>query len=103
MVNLRNTSSAPKLFSAVAVSAMWAVAGAGSRVPPPPPANESAAQTDIIPAPCHPNPHARSDMATLAQRGDVRSTPAPLKARLLRLAGRPHTFLPMQTFAEADR
>jgi hypothetical protein len=60
-------------------------------------------QTDVIPAPCHPNPHAQSDMALLAQRGDVRLTPQPLKERLLRLAGRPHTFPPMQTFAEADR
>jgi hypothetical protein len=59
-------------------------------------------QTDVIPAPCHPNPHAQADMASVAQRGDVRLTPQPLKERLVRLAGRPHTFLPMQTFAEAD-
>ncbi|HZE88786.1 MAG TPA: hypothetical protein VE404_04515 [Verrucomicrobiae bacterium] len=59
-------------------------------------------QTDTIPPPCHPNPHAQSDMATLAERGDIRFTPRPLKERLLRLAGRPHTFAPMQAFAEAD-
>jgi hypothetical protein len=59
-------------------------------------------QTDVISAPCHPNPHAQADMASVAQRGDVRLTPQPLKERLVRLAGRPHTFLPMQTFAEAD-
>src|SRR5882724_832828 len=59
-------------------------------------------QTDTIPPPCHPNPHAQSDMTTLAERGDIRFTPRPLKERLLRLAGRPHTFAPMQAFAEAD-
>jgi hypothetical protein len=59
-------------------------------------------QTDVIPPPCHPNPHAQSDMATFLQRGDVRFIPQPLKERLVRLAGRPHTFLPSQTFAEAD-
>ncbi|MBI3447862.1 MAG: hypothetical protein HY049_02915 [Acidobacteria bacterium] len=59
-------------------------------------------QTDTIPPPCHPNPRAQADMANLAERGDVRFTPRPLKERLLRMAGRPHTFLPMQTFAEAD-
>ncbi|HEX9427797.1 MAG TPA: hypothetical protein VGA64_08415 [Candidatus Polarisedimenticolia bacterium] len=58
--------------------------------------------TDVIPAPCHPNPRSQADMAGLAQRGDVRRTPRPLKERLIRLAGRPHTFLPIQTFAEAD-
>jgi hypothetical protein len=42
-------------------------------------------------------------MADVAQRGDVRPTPAALKQRLIRLAGRPHTFPPVQIFAEADR
>jgi hypothetical protein len=35
-------------------------------------------------------------------RGDVAGLPLPLKNRLLRLAGRPHTFLPLQIFAEAN-
>src|SRR5258708_38203317 len=52
--------------------------------------------------PCHPNPQAASDIAALATRDDVVGLPAPLKNRLLRLAGRPHTYLPLQIFAEAD-
>src|SRR3989449_1735115 len=53
------------------------------------------------PAPCHPNPQAAADMATVASRGDVALLPTPLKDRLVQLAGRPHTFLPMQVNAEA--
>jgi hypothetical protein len=52
--------------------------------------------------PCHPNPQAATDIATVASRGDVAGLPLPLKNRLIRLAGRPHTVLPMQIFAEAD-
>src|SRR5262249_41884733 len=59
-------------------------------------------QADVVHPPCHPNPHAQSDMATLAQRGDIRHVPRPLQERLFRLAGRPPTSLPSQTFAEAD-
>src|SRR5215471_9738566 len=54
------------------------------------------------PAPCHPNQTAASDMATVGARGDVSQLPAPLRARLVRLAGRPHSVLPVQAFAEAD-
>jgi hypothetical protein len=53
-------------------------------------------------SPCHPNPQAAADIATVAARGDVAGLPTPLKNRLLRLAGRPHTLLPLQIFAEAD-
>jgi hypothetical protein len=60
-------------------------------------------ETDTVSPPCHPNPHSQSDMATLANRGDVRSLPQALKERLIRLAGRPHTVPPMQAFAEADQ
>jgi hypothetical protein len=60
-------------------------------------------QTDPVPAPCHPNRHAQSDMAQLAQRDDVRRVPKPLKDTLIRMAGRPHTFPPLQIFAEADQ
>src|SRR5215472_5037049 len=52
--------------------------------------------------PCHPNPQAAADIATVAARGDVAGLPTPLKNRLLRLAGRSHTVLPLQIFAEAD-
>ena len=55
------------------------------------------------PAPCHPNPRAAVDMETVANRGDVRQLPDPLKERLVRLANRPHTYLPMQAFDEADQ
>jgi hypothetical protein len=55
----------------------------------------------IVP-PCHPNPNAAGDVATLLARGDIASLPQRLKDRLSRLAARPHTYLPMQAFAEAD-
>ena len=41
-------------------------------------------------------------METVANRGDVRNLPAELKDRLLQLAGRPHSVLPLQVFNEAD-
>jgi hypothetical protein len=54
------------------------------------------------PAPCHANPLAAQDEATVASRGDVASLPLDLKNQLVRIAGRPHTYLPMQVYAEAD-
>jgi len=42
-------------------------------------------------------------MATVANRGDIRKLPAPLRERLAQLAGRPHSILPVQTFSEADQ
>src|SRR6202049_1798663 len=55
------------------------------------------------PAPCHPNPNAAADRETVSTRGDIAALPDPLKNRLVQLADRPHTFLPMQVFAEADK
>src|SRR5436190_23096603 len=55
------------------------------------------------PPPCHPNPRAALGMETVANRGDIRKLPAPLKERLVQLAGRPHSVLPVQAFAEADQ
>jgi len=54
------------------------------------------------PAPCHPNPQAAQDVATVRARGDVVNLPDPLKDRLARLANRPHSQLPLQVYAEAD-
>ena len=54
------------------------------------------------PAPCHPNPKAAKDRATVANRGDVVHLPKPLRERLVQMADRPHTALPQQAFAEAD-
>jgi len=54
-------------------------------------------------APCHPNPNAAADRETVSTRGDIAGLPDPLKDRLVQLADRPHTFLPMQVFAEADQ
>src|SRR2546427_12167922 len=54
------------------------------------------------PPPCHPNPNAGADTAAVAARGDIVSLPQPLKDRLIQLADRPHTYLPMQAFAETD-
>src|SRR6201993_2856146 len=54
------------------------------------------------PPPCHPNPNAAADREAVAARGDIAQLPQPLKDRLIRLADRPHTYLPLQVFAEAD-
>lgn len=43
----------------------------------------------------------KKDEHQIARRGDVRNLPDPLKNRLVELAGRPHTFLPLTTFSEA--
>ena len=61
-----------------------------------------AARAEQPPAPCHPNPQAASDEATVRARGDVASLPAPLQDRLAQLANRPHSQLPTQAYAEAD-
>src|SRR5437870_13161556 len=66
--------------------------------PKPPPT-----QGEQPPPPCHPNPRAAMDMETVANRGDIRKLPAPLKVQIVRLAGRPHSVLPVQTFSEADQ
>ncbi len=54
------------------------------------------------PPPCHPNPIATTDMTTVSNRGDVLHLPMPLKNRLVQMAGRPHSVLPMQAYAEAN-
>jgi hypothetical protein len=53
------------------------------------------------PPPCHPNPHANADMAMVRNRGDIRHLPDPLQDRLVQMAGRPHSQLPTQAYAEA--
>jgi len=55
------------------------------------------------PAPCHPNPHPFADRQTVANRGDVTNLPQPLRDRLVQMADRPHTQLPQQAFAEANK
>jgi hypothetical protein len=52
--------------------------------------------------PCHPNPSAAQDEATVHNRGDVSKLPDPLQDRLEQLANRPHSQLPLQVYAEAD-
>ena len=63
----------------------------------------SAAFAEQPPAPCHPNPSAAEDRETVANRGDVSHLPKPLKDRLVQLADRPHSYLPLQVFAEAPK
>ncbi len=53
--------------------------------------------------PCHPNPRAAHDVATVRTRGDVRQLPDRLQDALERLADRPHSYLPLQVYAEADK
>jgi hypothetical protein len=59
------------------------------------------ARAEQPPAPCHPNPNAAADRAAVAARGDVAKLPQPLQDRLIQLADRPHSFLPIPAFAEA--
>src|SRR5246500_281579 len=54
------------------------------------------------PPPCHANPNFAQDMAAVAARGDIAGLPAPLQSQIVRIAGRPHSQLPTQTFNEAD-
>src|SRR6267154_2993633 len=60
------------------------------------------ARAEQPPSPCHPNPNAAEDEAAVRGRGDIASLPDPAKDRLAQLANRPHTYLPMQAFAEAE-
>src|SRR6266851_7304812 len=55
------------------------------------------------PPPCHPNPNATTDMTTVRNRGDISHLTDPLKNQLVTLAGRPHSVLPVQAYAEADQ
>ena len=48
-------------------------------------------------AACHP-----ANSEDISGRGDIVDLPTPLKDRLLELANRPHTYPPLQVFAEAD-
>ncbi len=66
------------------------------------PAHARTVPGDQPPPPCHPNPRAKQDMKTVANRGDIQNLPAALKDRLVQLAGRPHSVLPLQVFNEAD-
>jgi hypothetical protein len=77
----------PSVWAAVSIALGW-VSSAYAEQPPPP---------------CHPNPNAAADREAVADRGDVVKLPQPLQARLIRLADRPHTYLPLQVFAEADK
>ena len=62
-----------------------------------------AAFAEQPPPPCHPNPLAAQDRAVVANRGDIKQLPVPLKNRLIQLADRPHSQLPTQAYAEADK
>src|SRR5215831_5405326 len=63
---------------------------------------QRAAFAEQPPPPCHPNPNAAQDAATVTGRDDIANLPAPLKDRLAQLADRPHSVLPLQVYAEAD-
>ncbi|MGI9169164.1 MAG: hypothetical protein ACR2FH_03175 [Caulobacteraceae bacterium] len=55
------------------------------------------------PPPCHPNPNASQDRQTILQRGDIAQLPEELRDRLAAEAGRPHSQLPTQAYAEAAK
>jgi len=73
---------------ALALPAVLGIGSARAEQPPSPP--------------CHPNPNATTDEAAVRTRGDIVNLPDPLKERLAQLANRPHTYLPLQVFNEAD-
>jgi hypothetical protein len=88
----RHESNRPGLVGfcsvlAITVSAVF-VDTAGAEQPPPP---------------CHPNPSAAADEAAVRGRGDIVNLPGELQDRLAQLANRPHTYLPLQVFNEADQ
>src|SRR6516164_308770 len=60
------------------------------------------AKAEQPPPPCHPNPTADADEAAVRGRGDIVNLRGELIDRLAQLANRPHTYLPLQVFAEAD-
>jgi len=62
----------------------------------------TGARAEQPPLPCHPNPTADADETALRSRGDIVNLPGELQDRLALLANRPHTYLPLQVFAEAD-
>lgn len=55
------------------------------------------------PPPCHPNLRAEDDQESVREHRDIRRLPDPLRDMLVRMASRPHTYLPMQAYAEADK
>ena len=62
------------------------------------------ARAEQPPPPCHPNPNAAGGSKLRSAPAAISSIyPMPLKDRLAQLANRPHTYLPMQAFAEADK
>jgi hypothetical protein len=72
---------------ALSVPAVLATTGARAEQPRPP---------------CHPNPTADADEAAVRSRGDIVKLPGELQDRLAQLANRPHSYPPLQVFAEAD-
>jgi hypothetical protein len=94
MKSLAKTRSFQSLQTGAA--SMFAVTILGALAP-------ALAYAEQPPPPCHPNPQAAADRNTVHQRGDVKFLPDPLQDRLERMADRPHTFLPMQVYAEADK
>lgn len=77
----------------------WWLAGAlGAAIVAP---SAALAKHPTLPPPCHANPRANADMQAVPTRSDVRALPDPLRHRLVEMAGRPHSVLPVQAFAEA--
>src|SRR5260370_35523455 len=58
-----------------------------------------SAHAEPPPAPCHANPTAAADEATVRNRGDVIQLPAPLNDPLGQVSDPPHTHLPLSRYA----
>lgn len=48
-------------------------------------------------------PQDKQELREFRNRGDIQALPRPLKRRLTRIARRPHSFLPITAFSEADQ
>jgi hypothetical protein len=62
----------------------------------------SGEHPEQLPPPCHARQGAQADMAQVRKRNDIKRLPAPLQDAIVRMAGRPHSVLPVQAQAEAD-
>jgi hypothetical protein len=92
----------PKARKLAVASAVLGLALEGAVLSLAAPAQAASVRVPQPPSPCHQNPRASSDIEAVLNRGDVRKLPDPLRAALATLAGRPHSQLPTQAFAEAD-
>ena len=95
---MNHASTLPRTQLASCITRAFAAAAFGAAL-----LASTAARAEQPLAPCHANPNAAQDAASVRVRGDVRHLPDVLQDALQRLASRPHSQLPLQVYAEADQ